>query len=115
MKKERPIVISILAVIMVLVGIMDIILGFQFGADIWVIGYGVIAIVLSLGLWFLWPWAWVGLILMQIFAVSYAIYDWAANGEIDFLAIFFGIFIILYMLRKEIRVVFFPAKNIPTF
>jgi len=113
MKKERPIVISVLAVIMALVGIMNTILGLQFEAHIWVLGYGIIAVVLSLGLWFQWSWAWFGLILLQIFAVGYAIYDWVANGEIDYLAIFFGIFIILYMYRKETRAAFFSSKNLP--
>ena len=105
-KKQRPIVISILAVVILLNGIMTIINGLSFEAQPFVFVIGGVAILLSVGLWMLWFWAWVGTILLQLVAVGFAFYDWFTGGPIDFLAIGLGVIIIAYLLRSEIRAVF---------
>ncbi len=105
--KQRPVVVSILAVILFFNGILTIINGLSFEANPIVLVMGGVAILLSVGLLMLWSWAWVGTILLQIVAVGFAIYDWFTGGPIDVLAIGLGVIIILYLLRSEIRAVFF--------
>ena len=65
------------------------------------------AILLSLGLWKLWSWAWTGTIVLQFIAAGFALYDWFTGVGIDFLAIAIAIFIVLYLLRSEVRAAFF--------
>jgi hypothetical protein len=43
---------------------------------------------------------------MQLIALGATIYDWYALGSIDFWSIGIAILIILYLLRAEIRTVF---------
>lgn len=104
---QRPVVVSILAVIMALNGILTLINGLSFQAGPLVIAMGAIAILLSLGLWQLWSWAWIGTIVLQFIAVGFALYDWITGVGIDFLAIAIGIFVVLYLLRSEVRAAFF--------
>ena len=106
-KNQRPIIVSILAVVMALNGILTIINGLTFQAGPLVITIGVVAILLSLGLWRLWSWAWIGTILLQIIAIGFALYEWITGVGIDFLAIGIGLFVVFYMLRSEIRAAFF--------
>ncbi|UCC51641.1 MAG: hypothetical protein JSV68_21455 [Anaerolineaceae bacterium] len=104
---QRPVVISILAVVMALNGILTLINGLSFQAGPLVIAMGAIAILLSLGLWQLWSWAWIGTIVLQFIAVGFALYHWITGVGIDFLAIAIGIFVVLYLLRSEVRAAFF--------
>ncbi|NCF65402.1 MAG: hypothetical protein GWP61_05475 [Chloroflexi bacterium] len=104
---QRPVVVSILAVVMALNGILTLINGLSFQAGPLVIAMGAIAILLSLGLWQLWSWAWIGTIVLQFIAVGFALYDWITGVGIDFLAIAIGIFVVLYLLRSEVRAAFF--------
>jgi len=104
---QRPLVVSILAVIMALNGVLTIINGLGFQAGPLVIALGAIAILLSLGLWKLWSWAWTGTIVLQFIAAGFALYDWFTGVGIDFLAIAIAIFIVLYLLRSEVRAAFF--------
>jgi uncharacterized membrane protein (DUF2068 family) len=104
---QRPVVVSILAVVMALIGILTLINGLSFQAGPLVIAMGAIAILLSLGLWQLWSWAWIGTIVLQFIAVGFALYDWITGVGIDFLAIAIGIFVVLYLLRSEVRAAFF--------
>ena len=104
---QRPLVVSILAVIMALNGILTIINGLGFQAGPLVIALGVIAILLSLGLWKLWSWAWIGTIVLQFVAVGFALYEWITGVGIDFVAIAIGVFVVLYLLRTEVRAAFF--------
>jgi hypothetical protein len=116
--KKRPVVISIIAILMLLNGVLTLINGYRFQVHPLVMVLGVIALVLSVGLWMLWPWAWVGTLLLQIAAIGYALYDWFTGGPIDFLAMIIGVIVIIYLLREETRSVFFnrqgtPADNVP--
>jgi hypothetical protein len=95
---QRPLVVSILAVVMALNGILTIINGLGFQAGPLVIALGAAAILLSLGLWKLWSWAWIGTIVLQFIVVGFALYDWIIGVGIDFLAIAIAIFILLYPL-----------------
>ena len=104
---QRPVVVSILAVVMALNGVLTIINGLSFQAGPLVIALGAIAILLSLGLWKLWSWAWIGTIVLQFIAVGFAFYDWITGVGIDFLAIAIGVFIVFYLLRSEVRASFF--------
>ena len=104
---QRPLVVSILAVIMALNGVLTIINGLGFQAGPLVIALGAIAILLSLGLWKLWSWAWIGTIALQFVAVGFALYEWITGVGIDFVAIAIGVFVVLYLLRTEVRAAFF--------
>lgn len=104
---QRPLVVSILAVVMALNGILTIINGLGFQAGPLVIALGASAILLSLGLWKLWSWSWIGTIMLQFVAVGFALYDWITGIGIDFVAIAIGIFVVLYLLRTEVRAAFF--------
>lgn len=104
---QRPMVVSILAVLMFLNGIMTIINGLSFEAQPLVLVMGGIALMLSVGLWMLWAWAWVGTILLQLVAVGFAFYDWFSGGPIDVLGIGLGVVIIIYLLHSEVKAVFF--------
>ena len=104
---QRPVVVSIIAAAMLLNGIITIANGLAFQAGPTVLASGVVALLLSLGLWKLWSWAWIGTILLQIVALGVAIYDWVTLGSINFWSIGIAILIILYLLRSEIRATFF--------
>ena len=104
---QRPVVVSIIAVAMLLNGIITIANGLAFQAGPYVLASGAVALLLSLGLWKLWSWAWVGTILLQIVALAVAIYEWVTLGSINFWSIGIAILIILYLLRSEIRAAFF--------
>lgn len=105
--KQRPVVVSMIAVAMLLNGIITLVTGFMFEASPMVLALGAAALLLSLGLWKLWAWAWVGTILMQLIALGFALYEWYTLGSINFWSIGIAILIILYLLRAEIRAVFF--------
>ncbi len=105
--KQRPVVVSILAVMLALNGILTIINGLSFAAGPVVLALGVLAILLSIGLWLLWSWAWLGTLLLQVIAVGFAIYDWFTGGPIDVIGMGLGVIIIIYLLRSEIRAIFF--------
>lgn len=105
--KKRPVVVSILAVILFFNGILTIVSGFRFEAGPIVLALGIIALLLSIGLWMLWSWAWAGTVLLQIIAIGFAVYDWFTGGPIDVLGMGLAVVIIIYLLRSEIRAVFF--------
>jgi hypothetical protein len=104
---ERPTVISVIAVIMFLNGIVTLASGVMYEAGPLVLASGAVAILLSLGLWKLWSWSWLGTILLQIVALGTALYYWYTLGSINFWAIGIAIIIIWYLLRSETRSVFF--------
>ncbi len=104
---QRPVVVSIIAAAMLLNGIITLANGLAFQAGPTVLAFGVVALLLSLGLWKLWSWAWIGTILLQIVALGVAIYEWVTLGSINFWSIGIAILIILYLLRSEIRAAFF--------
>ncbi len=106
-QSQRPVVVSIIAVALFLNGMITIVTGLMFEAGLLVLALGAAALILSVGLWQLWSWAWFGTILLQIIALGEAFYDWYTLGSINFWAIGIGIIIILYLLRAEIRGVFF--------
>lgn len=103
---ERPVVVSIIAVAMLLNGIITLVTGLMFAANPLTLALGAAAVLLSLGLWKLWSWAWAGTILMQLIALGVTFYDWYALGSIDFWSIGIAVLIILYLLRAEIRTEF---------
>lgn len=105
--KQRPIVVSIIAVLLFINGILTLLNGYRFEAHFMVLVFGAVALVLSVGMWMLWPWAWVGTVLLQLIAIGYAFYDWFTGGPIDFLAMILGVIVLLYLLRSETRQVFF--------
>jgi uncharacterized membrane protein len=104
---QRPVVVSIIAVAMFLNGLVTVVTGLMFEAEPYVLASGAVALLLSLGLWKLWSWAWIGTILLQIVALGVAIYYWYTLGSINFWSIGIAIIIILYLLRSEIRAAFF--------
>jgi uncharacterized membrane protein len=108
--KERPIVVSIIAVLLFINGILTLVNGFRFDAHFVVWVFGAVALVLSVGMWMVQPWAWAGTILLQLIAIGYAFYDWFTGGPIDFLAMILGVIILLYLFRGETRQVFFNKK-----
>ncbi len=112
--KQRPIVISIIAVLLLINGILTLANGFRFDAHFVTMGLGAVALLLSVGMWMLWPWAWAGTILLQLIAIGYALYDWFTGGPIDFLAMILGAIVLLYLLRSETREVFFNTKTTST-
>jgi hypothetical protein len=103
---QRPVVVSVIAVALFLNGVITIVTGLMFTAGLLVLALGTAAVFLSVGLWRLWSWAWLGTILLQIIALGEAFYDWYTLGSINFWAIGIGIIIILYLLRAETRSVF---------
>lgn len=111
--KQRPVLISIIAVLMLLNGLLTLINGYRFQTHIMVMLLGVAALALSLGLWKLWSWAWVGTVLMQVVAIGFALYDWFTGGPIDFLAMILGALVLLYLFRKETRDLFFNSQPMP--
>ncbi|MDX1415638.1 MAG: hypothetical protein R3293_15690 [Candidatus Promineifilaceae bacterium] len=110
-KAQRPVVITILAVVMFLNGILTIVNAISFEAQPIVYVMGGVALLLSVGLWMLWSWAWAGTILLQLVAVGFAIYDWFTGGPIDVLAMALGAIIIVYLLRAEVRAVFLKDSS----
>ncbi len=108
---QRPVVVSIIAVLLLINGILTLINGYRFQANFVVMVLGVVALVLSLGMWKLWPWAWAGTILLQVVAIGYALYDWFTGGPIDFLAMMLGAIVLIYLLRSETRQVFFQKQS----
>lgn len=108
---QRPVVVSIIAVLLLINGILTLINGYRFQANFVVMVLGVVALVLSLGMWKLWPWAWAGTILLQVVAIGYALYDWFTGGPIDFLAMMLGAIVLIYLLRSETRQVFFHKQS----
>lgn len=104
---QRPIVVIIIAVALLLNGILTVVNGLMYQAGPFVLALGAVALLLSLGLWKLWSWAWAGTIVLQIIALGFAIYEWYTLGQINFWSIGIAIIIILYLLRGEIRSVFF--------
>jgi membrane-bound ClpP family serine protease len=108
--KKRPVVVSIIAVLLLINGILTLVNGYRFDAHMVVMILGAVALVLSLGMWMLWPWAWVGTVLLQIIAIGYALYDWFTGGPIDFLAMILGVIVLIYLLRSETRRYFFQKQ-----
>lgn len=108
---QRPVVVSIIAVLLLINGILTLVNGYRFQANFLVMILGVVALVLSLGMWKLWPWAWAGTILLQVIAIGYALYDWFTGGPIDFLAMILGAIVLIYLLRSETRQVFFQKPS----
>ncbi len=104
---QRPVVVRIIAVAMFLNGLVTVVTGLMFEAEPYVLASGAVALLLSLGLWKLWSWAWIGTILLQIVALGTAIYYWYTLGSINFWSIGIAIIIILYLVRSEIRDAFF--------
>lgn len=109
--KKRPVVVSIIAVLLLINGILTLVNGYRFDAHMVVMILGAVALVLSLGMWMLWPWAWVGTVLLQIIAIGYALYDWFTGGPIDFLAMILGVIVLIYLLRSETRRYFFQDRT----
>jgi hypothetical protein len=107
---QRPVVVSIIAVVMLLNGTVTVVAGLMYEAGPLVLASGGVALLLSLGLWKLWSWAWIGTILLQIVALVSAIYYWVTLGSINFWSIGIAIIIVLYLLRSEIRAVFFGRR-----
>jgi len=105
--KERPVVVSIIAAALLLNGVITVATGLRYQAGPFALASGIVALLLSLGLWKLWSWAWIGTILLQVVALSAAVYYWYTLGSINFWSIGIAIIIILYLLRSEIRAVFF--------
>lgn len=112
--KQRPVVISVIAILMLLNGVLTLVEGYRFQAHPMVLVLGVVALVLSAGLWMMWSWAWAGTLLLQIAAIGYALYDWFTGGPIDFLAMIIGVIVIIYLLREETRQVFFGDRSAAT-
>ena len=110
---KRPVVISVIAIIMLLNGILTLVNGYRFQAHPVVLALGVLALLLSVGLWMLWSWAWVGTLLLQFAAIGYALYDWFTGGPIDFLAMIIGAIVIIYLMREETRSAFFNRQSLP--
>ncbi len=108
---KRPIVISIIAVLLLINGILTLINAYRFQARPVVPSLGVVALLLSVGLWQLRSWAWAGTILLQLVAIGFAIYDWFTDGPIDFLAMIMGVLILLYFLRANTRNLFFRSGS----
>ena len=104
---QRPVVVSIIAVALLLNGIVTVVTGLMVEAGPFVLASGAAALLLSLGLWKIWSWAWFGTILLQIVALGVAFYYWYTLGSINFWSISIAIIIILYLLRSEIRDAFF--------
>lgn len=96
----------VIAVLLLLNGVLTIVNGLRFEANPIFLALGAFAIVLSVGLWLLWSWAWWGTILLQVAALGFAFYDWFTGGPIDFLAMFLGAGIILYMVQAGTRAAF---------
>ena len=104
---QRPVVVMVIAVALFLNGIITLATGLMVEAGPFVLASGAVALLLSLGLWKLWSWAWFGTILLQIVALGVAIYYWYTLGSINFWSIGIAVIIILYLLRSEIRAAFF--------
>jgi uncharacterized membrane protein (DUF2068 family) len=104
---QRPVVVMVIAVALFLNGIITLVTGLMFAASPIVLVSGTVALILSLGLWKLWSWAWFGTILLQLIALGFAFYYWYTLGSINFWSIGIAIIIILYLLRSEIRAAFF--------
>lgn len=104
--KQRPILVMVIAALLLLNGILTLAnsMRFELSPVFWV--FGIVAIVLSIGVWQLWSWAWWGTILLQVAALGFAFYDWFTGGPIDFLAIFLGAGVIAYMLQAGTRAAF---------
>jgi hypothetical protein len=109
--KERPVVVSIIAVLLFINGILKLIHGYRFEANITGMILGAIALILSVGMWMLWPWALMGTVLLQLIAIGYALYDWFTGGPIDFLAMILGFIILVYLLRIEAWQTFFNKQS----
>ncbi len=103
---KRPILVTIISALLLLNGILTIVNTLRFDANPTFLGLGAFAVILSLGLWQLWSWAWWGTILLQLVALGFAFYDWFTGGPIDYLAIFIGVGVILYMLQAGTRAAF---------
>ena len=115
---QRPVVVSIIAILLLINGILTLVNGYRFEAPLVVMISGAVALLLSVGMWMLWPWAWAGTILLQVVAIGYALYDWFTGGPIDFLAMILGAIVLIYLLRSETRQAFFikqpiSAENTP--
>ena len=104
--KQRPILVMVIAALLLLNGILTIANSMRFELNPIFWGFGIVAIILSVGLWQLWSWAWWGTILLQVAALGFAFYDWFTGGPIDFLAIFLGAGVITYMLQAATRAAF---------
>lgn len=103
---QRPVVVSIIAVAMLLNGIVTLVTGILYSAQPYVLALGAVAVLLSVGLWKLWAWAWAGTILMQLVALAFAFYDWYTVPSIDFWAIGMAVVIIVYLVQPEKRYLF---------
>ena len=104
---QRSVVVSIISVAMFLNGILTVANGLKYEAGPFVMASGIVALLLSLGLWKLWSWAWIGTILLQIVALGVSVYYWYTLGSINFWSMGIAVIIILYLLRSEIRADFF--------
>jgi hypothetical protein len=109
---KRPGVVSSIALLLLINGILTLINGYRFDANITVMLLGAAALLLSAGMWMLWPWALIGTIILQLIAISYALYDWFTCGPIDFLAMLLGVIIQVYLLGSETCQTFFNKRPI---
>lgn len=95
--KERPIGVMILAVLIAVNGLLTIVGSWLIG-DMIGLGIGVLALVLSVGLWFLQGWAWVGALLLQLYSIGDMLYVWFTGGPVDYPTLITGGIIIVYLL-----------------
>ncbi len=109
--KQRPVVISVIAGLLLLNGVITLATGYRLGAPIVVMLFGAAALVLSAGMWKMWAWAWIGTVLLQVAAIGFALYEWYTGGIIDFLAMILGAIVLLYLFRAETRALFFGEES----
>jgi membrane-bound ClpP family serine protease len=108
---QRPIAIIIIAALLLINGILTLVTGLRFDAHPIVLVLGAAALLLSLGMWQMWSWAWIGTVLLQLTAIGYALYDWFTGGPIDFLAMMMGVLVLYYLLRADTRALFFGSRT----
>lgn len=109
--KQRPIPVVIIAALLLFNGILTLVSGLRFNAHPVVLIFGLAALLLSVGMWQMWSWAWIGTVLLQAAAVGYALYDWFTGGPIDFLAMMLAALVLYYLLRADTRALFFGGKT----
>ncbi len=110
--KQRPVGISIIAVLMFINGLGTILGGFLVKADWFVYLLGALALFLAIGLWFLMRWAWWGTLLLQVVSIGSVLYDWfTAADSIYYFPLIMGFVIILYLMQSDIRAAFLSVAN----
>ena len=107
---QRPVPIIIIAALLLINGLLTLATGLRFDAHPIVLILGATALLLSVGMWQMWSWAWIGTVLLQLAAIGYALYDWVTGGPIDFLAMMLAALVLYYLLRADTRALFFGGK-----